>query len=41
LEIEAVEFPENMSPLKDLETDISAKNLKIDLQSADNEKAQT
>ena len=41
LEIEAAEFPENLSPLEDFETDLSTGNLKRDLQSADNTKAQT
>jgi len=41
LEIEAAGFPEKPGPLEDLETDISTRNLKRDLQSADNEKAQT
>jgi hypothetical protein len=41
LEIEAAEFPEKPGPLEDLEADISARNLKRDLQSTDNEKAQT
>jgi len=41
LEIEAAEFPEKQSSLEDLETGMSIKNLKRDLQSADNTKAQT